>query len=77
MRPPPADAQSPAPVPVRTRRLDFDDFDDLLSAWVPLTVALNSLSRAVGQADLYPFVLAGAAVGNCVSFTMQSRATRK
>lgn len=40
-----------------TRRLDFDDFDDLEKAWVPLTVALNSLNRSMGLPDLYPFVL--------------------
>jgi hypothetical protein len=42
---------------VKTRRLDFDDFDDLVGAWVPLTVALNSLNRSMGLPDLYPFVL--------------------
>jgi hypothetical protein len=40
----------------QTRRLDFDDFDDLMSAWVPLTVAMNSLNRSMGLGDLYPFV---------------------
>lgn len=29
----------------------------LLSAWVPLTVALNALNRSMGAADLYPFAL--------------------
>ncbi len=43
---------------VGTGRLDFDDFDDLEQAWVPLTVALNSLNRSMGLADAYPFVLA-------------------
>ena len=47
-------------LPVTTRRLDFDDFDDLITAWVPLTVALNSLNRSMGLADLYPFVLSDA-----------------
>ncbi len=42
---------------VGTQRLDFDDFDDLARAWVPLTVALNALNRSMGLADLYPFVL--------------------
>jgi hypothetical protein len=32
--------------------------DEILAAWVPLTFALNSLSRCMGQPDLYPFVLA-------------------
>jgi len=43
---------------VTTRRVQFDSFDDLIAAWVPLTVALNSLNRSMGLPDLYPFVLA-------------------
>jgi hypothetical protein len=39
------------------RSLDFEDFDDLLKGWVPLTVALNSLNRSMGLIDPYPFVL--------------------
>jgi hypothetical protein len=46
-----------AKLEVGTRRLDFDDFGDLSQAWVPLTVALNSLNRSMGLPDLYPFVL--------------------
>jgi hypothetical protein len=45
-----------------TRRLDFDDFDDLMGAWVPLTIAMNSLNRSMSLADLYPFVLSIPAV---------------
>ena len=44
------------------RRLDFDDFDDLIGAWFPLTSALNSLNRSMGLADLYPFVLSSPAI---------------
>ena len=54
-------AQAPketAKLQVGMRGLAFDDFDDLLKAWVPLTVALNSFNRAMGLQDLYPFVLA-------------------
>ncbi|MBA4788272.1 MAG: putative zinc-binding peptidase [Rhizobiales bacterium] len=29
----------------------------LAEAWVPLTVAINSINRSMGQPDLYPFVL--------------------
>jgi hypothetical protein len=30
---------------------------DLVEAWVPLTVAINSVNRSMGQPDLYPFVM--------------------
>jgi hypothetical protein len=42
-------AQDPAP--------DGDSFQDLLHDWLPLTYALNALSRSMGRDDLYPFVL--------------------
>jgi hypothetical protein len=41
-------------------RLKPDDFADLLAAWVPLTVTLNSLNRSMGLSDPYPFVLTDA-----------------
>jgi hypothetical protein len=47
---------------VGMRRLDFDDFDDVEAAWVPLTVALNSLNRSMGLPDSYPFALPEAAL---------------
>jgi hypothetical protein len=55
-------AGGPALPEVATRRLDFDDFDDLMRAWVPLTVAVNNLNRSMGLADLYPFVIPAPAV---------------
>lgn len=30
---------------------------ELVSAWSPLTIAINSINRSMGQPDLYPFVL--------------------
>ena len=36
---------------------DADDFRALLDDWLPLTYALNVLSRSMGRDDLYPFVL--------------------
>lgn len=42
---------------LRAQQLDFDDFDDLIGAWFPLTIALNSFNRGMGLPDLYPFVL--------------------
>ena len=37
--------------------------DQIISAWVPLTVAINSINRSLGQPDLYPFVLTDAIIG--------------
>lgn len=34
------------------------DFDNLVGQWLPFTVALNALSRAMGQDLAYPFALA-------------------
>ena len=38
------------------------DFDQLVEAWLPLTVAVNSLNRSMGQPDLYPFALTPATI---------------
>ncbi len=40
--------------------IDFDPYappslDSLVQAWLPLTAAVNSLNRSMGQPDLYPF----------------------
>jgi hypothetical protein len=42
--------------------VDFDpyrasDAEQLVTAWVPLSVAVNSIQRSMGQPDFYPFVL--------------------
>jgi hypothetical protein len=37
-------------------------FDQLIDRWFPLTYALNNLTRGLGLADAYPFVLSPAAV---------------
>ena len=47
--------------------LDFDpygapDIDTIIAAWLPLTFAMNSLSRSMGHADLYPFILSPDAI---------------
>jgi hypothetical protein len=47
--------------------IDFDpysaaDMSEILDAWLPLTYAVNSLNRTMGQPDLYPFVLTPAVV---------------
>lgn len=38
-------------------------FQRLVDAWIPLTVAVNSLNRSMGQRDLYPFALSDPAIG--------------
>jgi hypothetical protein len=48
--------------PELTTDIDFDphretDLNRLITAWLPLTFAVNSLNRSMGQPDLYPFVL--------------------
>lgn len=46
---------------------DFDpcapvSFETLAGCWLPLTVAMNALSRSMGEGDLYPFALAAPAL---------------
>jgi hypothetical protein len=36
------------------------DFDAIIASYIPLTLAINSLNRGMGQPDLYPFVLSPA-----------------
>ena len=35
----------------------LQDFDEILRQWLPLTFAMNSLNRSMGQHDPYPFVI--------------------
>jgi hypothetical protein len=41
--------------------IDFDphvaELDRIIDTWLPLTFAVNSINRSMGQPDLYPFVL--------------------
>ncbi len=48
-------------------KVDFDpyaagDITQLVDTWRPLSLALNNLNRAMGQADLYPFVLSNPSI---------------
>jgi hypothetical protein len=48
-------------------RVAFDPYSEpsfqrLVDAWIPLTVAVNSLNRSMGQPDLYPFALSDPAI---------------
>lgn len=38
------------------------DFDELIEEWLSLTYVLNNLTRGLGLADAYPFVLSGPVV---------------
>jgi hypothetical protein len=46
--------------------IDFDPYlaemDRIIDAWLPLTFAVNSINRSMGQPDLYPFVLPPAVI---------------
>lgn len=33
------------------------DFSRLMDQWLPLTFAMNSLNRSMGQPDSYPFII--------------------
>lgn len=53
--------------PAKEAAIDFDphsapSIEHLIGAWLPLCFAVNSMNRSMGQADLYPFVLAPAAI---------------
>ena len=44
-------------------RVDFDpyaaaDFQIIVDAWLPFVFAMNSVNRAIGTRDMYPFILA-------------------
>ncbi len=44
-------------------RVDFDPYvagtiEQIIEAWTPFVVAMNSINRAMGRPDLYPFILA-------------------
>ena len=48
-------------------KLNFDPYavgsiDRIVDAWAPFVVAMNSVNRAMGRPDLYPFIIAPAVV---------------
>ena len=48
-------------------RIDFDpysavDFQRIIAAWLPFVFAMNSVNRAIGTRDMYPFILAPAVI---------------
>ena len=67
-----------------TTEIDLDpyqsnDMEEIIGAWLPLTFAMNSLNRAMGNHDVYPFVLSPAVItklGFVHSVVHQTAATR-
>lgn len=65
-------------------RVDFDPYhadsiEQLIEAFLPVTFAVNTLNRSMGQPDLYPFVLSAAAIeklGFVHRLCRQARETR-
>ena len=58
-----ADLQEPAQEPAQPQRQQRrQEFLRLLNGWMELTGVLNELSRSMGVADFYPFVLSAAVV---------------
>ncbi len=53
--------QAPADLPPTSVEV-AGDFGAVVDAWLPLAMALNAVSRSLGQGELYPFVLAPAVV---------------
>jgi len=58
---------SPAAGEGLAAKIDFDpytvvDFRRVVAAWLPFVFAMNSVNRAIGSKDLYPFVLAPAVI---------------
>ena len=50
-----------------------ESFDALMERWIPLTIALNNMSRGMGHDDFYPFVIPAAA---CDKLAFVHRAIR-
>jgi hypothetical protein len=46
-------------IPAKPSKARIEDFDQLVSEWYALTYVLNNLTRGLGLADAYPFVLSG------------------
>lgn len=62
-------------------RIDFDPYhadsvEQLIEAFLPVTFAVNTLNRSMGQPDLYPFVLSAAAINKLGFIHQLCRAAR-
>jgi hypothetical protein len=59
---PPADRQGGLSAHIAFDPYEAEDFDAIVNAWLPFTFAMNSINRAMGTRDLYPFVLSPAVI---------------
>jgi hypothetical protein len=48
---------------IRHNPYEASDVQTLVNAWLPFTFAMNSVNRAMGLRDLYPFILSPAVIG--------------
>jgi hypothetical protein len=60
---PPADRTGGLAARIAFNSYEAENFEAIVGAWLPFTFAVNSVSRAMGARDLYPFILAPAVVG--------------
>jgi hypothetical protein len=61
LRPKRPDEPSMAP-PSDPLNPELRDFDAMIESWLSLTYVLNNLSRGLGLADSYPFLLSAPAI---------------
>jgi hypothetical protein len=54
---PEIDAAKPLSARIRIDPYRAGSTTELMRAWLPVTFAVNSINRSMGQPDLYPFVL--------------------
>jgi hypothetical protein len=45
------------PIPLHATAEGQSDMATLFDSWIPMTYALNAISRSMGERDLYPFIL--------------------
>ncbi len=64
---PQANKNASLAVAITINPFEHDDFSEIIEQHLPLTFAVNSLNRSMGQPDLYPFILVPA-VRNKLSF---------
>jgi hypothetical protein len=64
-------------IPAKTTLARIEDFDQLIDEWKSLTYVLNNLTRGLGLADAYPFVLSAPVIGKlrfiCTTIAATSR----